>query len=361
MSRSVCVIVPSVGNPVELGITLDGLLAQSYYGPCEIVVVGPGADPGREQAESRSVRFIDDRGSRTRADACNIALDSTESDVVMFTDDDVIVPSGWVEGLVKWFERSEVAGVGGPNFAPPESSTTQQQIIDVSFCSRIFTAGTNYGRKGEGGLEEVEQLPGVNSAYLRSVLEGVSGFPPGCIGAEDVILDHRIRLAGLRLWSDPEAVMWHRRRDLPKVRKQIRNYGLVRSLAGHEHRELRAWSHFTVAMFPPIVIAAFAFFFWGIYNGGLGSPWWDISLEAVPMGWPRAGVHSLVSLIVLYNLIAWYGAAKGSSPCRTPKTVFLSSITTFVLHWNYGMGVLQGWWRIFTGNSGLQIDDRSRD
>jgi len=41
--------------------------------------------------------------------------------------------------------------------------------------------------------------------------------------------------------------------------------------------------------------------------------------------------------------------------------VFLSSITTFVLHWNYGMGVLQGWWRIFTGNSGLQIDDRSRD
>ena len=55
-----CVIVPSVGNQVELGITLDGLLAQSYYGPCEIVVVGPGADPGREQAESRAVRFIDD-------------------------------------------------------------------------------------------------------------------------------------------------------------------------------------------------------------------------------------------------------------------------------------------------------------
>jgi len=34
----VCVIVPSVANAVELGITLDGLLAQSYYGPCEIVV-----------------------------------------------------------------------------------------------------------------------------------------------------------------------------------------------------------------------------------------------------------------------------------------------------------------------------------
>ena len=360
MGRSVCVIIPSVGNPDELGIALDGLMAPTYYGPLEVIVVGPGGDPGGQQAESRGLRFIDDAGSRTRADACNVALDSTESDLVMFTDDDVIVPKDWVEKLTRWFERPEVAGVGGPHFAPPESSTLQQQIIDVSFCSRIFTAGTNYGRRGEGELEEVEQLPGVNSAYRRSVLEEIGGFPPQCIGAEDVILDHRIRQAGHQLWTDPEAVMWHRRRDLSRVKRQIRNYGLVRSLASHEHHELRTWSHGMVAMFPPIVIAAVAFFFWGLDNGGLASPWWDISLEAVPMGWPRAGVHSLVSLIVLYNLIAWYGAAKGSSPCRTPQTVFLSSIATFVLHWNYGMGVLRGWWRIFTGNSGLQIDDRTR-
>ena len=245
-----CVIVPSVANAVELGITLDGLLAQSYYGPCEIVVVGPGADPGREQAESRAVRFIDDRGSRTRADACNVALDETDSDLVMFTDDDVIVPPEWVSNLSRWFERDEVAGVGGPNFAPPESSTLQQQIIDVSFCSRIFTAGTNYGRRGEVELEEVEQLPGVNSAYRRSVLEEIGGFPPQCIGAEDVILDHRIRQAGHQLWTDPEAVMWHRRRNLSRVKRQIRNYGLVRSLASHEHHELRTWSHGMVAMFP---------------------------------------------------------------------------------------------------------------
>ena len=361
MSRSVCVIVPSVANAVELGITLDGLLAQSYYGPCEIVVVGPGADPGREQAESRTVRFIDDRGSRTRADACNVALDATDSDLVMFTDDDVIVPKGWVADLARWFERDEVAGVGGPNFAPPESSTLQQQIIDVSFCSTIFTAGTNYGRMGQGELDEVEQLPGVNSAYRRSVLEEVGGFPPGCIGAEDVLLDHQVRMAGHRLWTDRTAVMWHRRRDIRSVKKQVQNYGLVRTLANHEYPELRAWSHVMVALFPPIVIAAFGFFFWGLDNGGLASPWWDLSLDAVPLGWPRAGVHTLVSLIILYNLIAFYGAAKGNSPCRTPKTVFLSSITTFALHWNYGIGVLRGWWRIFTGNSGLQIDDRSRD
>ena len=41
MARSVSVIVPSVGNADELGIALDGLLAQTYYGQLEVVVVGP--------------------------------------------------------------------------------------------------------------------------------------------------------------------------------------------------------------------------------------------------------------------------------------------------------------------------------
>ena len=361
MSRSVCVIIPSVGNSDELGIVLDGLQSQDYFGPLEVVVVGPSSDPGRKEAESRGIRFIDDQGSRTRADACNVALAATDSELVMFTDDDVIVPEEWVSRLSRWFERPEVAGVGGPNFGPPEHSTLQQQVIDVSFCSRIFTAGTNYGKRGESELQEVEQLPGVNSSYRRSVLKEIGGFPEGSIGAEDVLLDYLIRSAGLRLWTDRSAVMWHRRRNLSRVRKQISNYGLVRTLASNQHPELRAWSHVMVALFPPIVIAAFAAFYWGSQNGGLESPWWDFSLSAMELGLERLGVLALPWLIALYNVIAWYGSATGNSPNRNIATVFLSPIVTFALHWGYGIGVLRGRWRIFTGNPGMQIDDRSRE
>ena len=361
MSRSVCVIVPSVGNSDELGIVLDGLQSQDYFGPLEVVVVGPSSDSGRQEAVSRGIRFIDDQGSRTRADACNVALAATDSELVMFTDDDVIVPEEWVSRLSRWFERPEVAGVGGPNFGPPEHSTLQQQVIDVSFCSRIFTAGTNYGKRGESELQEVEQLPGVNSSYRRSVLKEIGGFPEGSIGAEDVLLDHLIRSAGHRLWTDRSAVMWHRRRNLSRVRKQISNYGLVRTLASNQHPELRAWSHVMVALFPPIVIAAFAAFYWGSQNGGLESPWWDFSLSTMELGLERLSVLALPWLIALYNVIAWYGSATGNSPNRNIATVFLSPIVTFVLHWGYGIGVLRGRWRIFTGNPGMQIDDRSRE
>jgi len=359
---SVCVIIPSVRNPEELEIALDGLSNQTYSGSLEIIVVGPSNDPGKSVAESKGIRFIDDSGSITRADACNIAIEASSSDLVLFTDDDVIVPEDWVAKLVRWFERDDVAGVGGPNFAPVEESTLWQRVIDVTFCSTIFTAGTNYGKVGDSELSEVTQLPGVNSAYRRSVLEDVGGFDQGAIGAEDVMLDHRIRMSGHKLWTDRTAIMWHRRRNLSRVKKQIGNYGLVRTLASNQYPELHAFTHSMVAAFPPIVIAAFALFFWGAVNGGLAWPdFWDISLDRVPMGTERIAVHALPTLMILYNLLAWYGSAKGNSPSKSAWTIFLSSIVTYTLHWNYGIGVLRGKWRIFRGRPGLQIDDRSRD
>lgn len=70
-----------------------------------------------------------------------------------------------------------------------------------------------------------------------------------------------------------------------------------------------------VVMFFFIVIVVFVFFFWGLGNGGLVLLWWDILFEVVLMGWLRVGVYFLVSFIVLYNLIVWYGVVKGSLFC----------------------------------------------
>ena len=357
----VCVIVPTVGNPEELAVALDGLGNQTFA-DVEIVVVGPERDPGRDVVEQRGIRYLDEGKSKTRADACNLAIGETESELVLFTDDDVIVPSDWVANLVRWFERPEVAGVGGPNFAPPNISTTWQKAIDVAFCNEFFTAGTNYGRMAGDELEEVEQLPGVNSAYRRLVLEEVGGFDEGAIGAEDVMLDLRIKKAGHRLWSDGSAIMWHRRRGLGRVMKQIRNYGLVRKLAGHRYPSLWGWSHSMVSLFPPLILLSIALFSWGSINGGIMWPeFWDISTKAVPIGAERIAVHQLPTLAVLYNLMAWTGAVKGSSPNKSVSTVFLSSFVSFLLHWNYGIGAIKGRFAIARGMSLSQIDDRERE
>ena len=347
-------------NSTELAVVLDGLSNQTFQ-EIDVAVVGPDGDQGRQVTEDRGFRYIDDRGSRNRADACNVAIEETESELVFFTDDDVIVPQDWVEKLERWFQRPEVSGVGGPNFAPVDESSIWQKSIDVAFCNKFLTAGTNYGRMSEGALEEVEQLPGVNSAYRREILEEVGGFDRGAIGAEDVMLDHRIRLLGHRLWSDGTATMWHRRRGIARVRKQIRNYGLVRTLAGRRYSRLWGWSHGLVSAFPVLVCFSLVTFIWGCLNGGLAWPsFWDISTETVPLGMERASVHQLPTLAVLFNIIAWSGAILGPSPNKSPVTIFLSSIVSFMLLWDYGIGIIKARMSIAIGSPNSQIDDRDR-
>ena len=359
----VCVITPTLRNAHELEIALEGLCNQSWDGPLEVAIVGPTGDPGQEIAESKGMTWIDDQGSRTRADACNVALQSINCDLVLFTDDDVWVSEDWVEKLVRWFEREDVAGVGGPNFAPPDSrSTFWQRVIDVTFCSKWVTAGTNYGNRGAEDLTPANQLPGVNAAYRKAVLDEVQGFDPGAIGCEDAMMDYRIESAGYKLWQDRDAIMWHRRRNPSRVRKQIRNYGLVRILASDLHPGMKSWSHTAVGLFPLLVLSAMAFFGIGALSGGLAWPnVWDISLETVPMGPERTMVHLPVSLAGLYVTLCWAGAAMGTSPSRSFSTILMAPLMTFLMHWSYGMGVLTAWWRIhISKNPGLQVDDKDR-
>jgi GT2 family glycosyltransferase len=355
---SVCVIIPSVNNSDELEIVLQGLALQDFEGDLEIVVVGPSNDPGRGVTESSGARFIDDGGVRTRADACNVAIEQTKSEFVFFTDDDVIVPNNWISSLIRWFERSEVAAVGGPNFAPNEESTFWQKVIDVTFCSKWVTAGTNYGNRAEGELEEVQQLPGVNAAYRRSILESVGGFDKGAIGCEDAMLDHRIRKNGHKLWQDGTAIMWHRRRGPSRVRKQIGNYGLVRILASSIHPEMKSWSHSAVGMFPLLSLIGIFALIYGAIGGGAESSLW-FTFEGT-WNTPRVLFHGSLGLICSYIAICWTGALLGTSPSKSFFTILAAPLMTFTLHWSYGIGVMKGWRRIRSGNLGLQIDDRKR-
>ncbi|MDP6857099.1 MAG: glycosyltransferase [Candidatus Thalassarchaeaceae archaeon] len=355
---SVCVLIPSVRNSDELAVVLQGLSKQDFDGKLEIVVVGPGNDPGKRVAESLGARFIDDGGVRTRADACNVGLEKTESEFVFFTDDDVIVPENWISSLIKWFERPEVAGVGGPNFAPVKDSTFWQRVIDVTFCSKWVTAGTNYGNQAMDELEEVEQLPGVNAAYRRSVLEEVNGFDHGAIGCEDAMLDYRIRKAGHKLWQDGSAIMWHRRRGPSRVRKQIGNYGMVRILASNIHPEMRSWTHSAVGLFPLLSFIGISALITGAIGGGADASFW-FTFDGI---WSPSRIlfHGSLGLMSLYIAMCWVGALFGTSPSRSLFTILAAPLMTFTLHWSYGIGVMRGWQRIRSGNPGLQIDDRNR-
>ena len=345
----VTVLIPTLNNHKELEIVLESLNKQTWDGELEIAVVGPTNDPGKEITESYNAKWIDDEGSRNRADACNIGIKASNCDILLFTDDDVIPGEDWVEKLVRWFEREEVAGVGGQNWAPANDPFLAK-VTDVAFGAKYVTAGTRYGKVAKGELVEIEHNPGCNSAYRKEVLDEVEGFEPGCIGAEDVVLDHKIRSKGYKLWFDPESIMPHRRRVPPALLKQMRNYGYVRTLANSRWPELKSWSHLAIAMFPIL-------FFSAIISTIIGFTNQDNS---------ELFIQIPFSLGALYLLICWLGSILGNSPHRNLITIFLSPMLIFCAHYYYGVGVLKGFFQIYLGAGaaaglGVQLDDKKRN
>ena len=347
----VSVLIPTLNNHKELEIVLKSLKKQTWTGDLEIAVVGPTNDHGKEITLSNNAKWIDDEGSRNRADACNIGIRKINCDILLFTDDDVIPPEDWVEKLVRWFEREEVAGVGGQNWAPEEDPFLAK-VVDVAFGAKYVTAGTRYGKVSKGELIEIEHNPGCNSAYRKNVLDEVDGFESGCIGAEDVVLDHKIRSKGHKLWFDPESIMPHRRRTPPALFKQMKNYGYVRTLANSRWPELRSWSHLAIAMFPILVFSAILSIISSLMVSSINpSIYFQIPIYAA----------------IVYVLICWLGSILGNSPHRiNPFTIFFSPIMIFCAHYFYGLGVIKGLFQIYFGKGasaglGIQLDDKKRN
>jgi len=348
IKSKVAVLIPTLNNHKELEIVLKSLNEQTWKGDLEVAVVGPKNDPGEEVTKKYKATWIDDQGSRNRADACNIGIKELNCDILLFTDDDVIPPNDWVEKLVRWFEKDDVAGVGGQNWAPKTDSIFSK-MVDVAFGAKYVTAGTRYGKVVKGELIEIDHNPGCNSAYLKSVLDDVNGFEKGCIGAEDVVLDHKIRSKGNKLWFDPESIMPHRRRVPPALFKQMRNYGYVRTLANSRWPDLRSWSHLAIAIFPILFFTAIISTIIGIFNQEL-----DL-LYKIP-----------TVLGLIYISLCLVGSTLGNSPHRNPITIFGSIFMIFSAHFFYGMGVIKGLWQINFGGGaaaglGIQLDDKIRN
>ena len=357
----VAILIPTINNADELEIVLDRL-AQQTYPDLEVVIAdSKSRDHTKDVCEKYGATWIDDP-STNRADACNFALEQMDHDLVLFTDDDTIPPLDWAEKLIRWFKDPEVGAVGGPNFAPDDDSFGAK-CADVAFCTKFMTAGTRYGAKPRGELVPITHNPGVNCAHRMKNLRQVNFFEPGCIGAEDVVLDAKIQREGHKLFIDPSNVMPHRRRrPFKPYMKQMRNYGYTRMVANKRWPEIATWSHTAIGFFPWLTVASILALIAGVAGGGATDyPWFSIDGDWT---WSRIAVHGTLGFVGLYIGISWLGAAIGTSPHRSIGTVALAPLFVFLAHWAYGQGVNKAWREIRrTGGVagvGRQIDDRER-
>jgi glycosyltransferase involved in cell wall biosynthesis len=169
--------------------------------------------------------------------ARNAGINASIGEIIVATDDDVTMPSTWLEALVQPFARADVMVVTG-NTLPLELDTRAQQLFEQygglgRGYSRLEADHSwfNFYRRRAAPTWELGAT--ANAAFRASIFADPrigmvdetlgAGSPTGC--SEDTYVFYKVLRAGYTLVYEPDAYVWHRhRRDMPALKSQIYNY-----------------------------------------------------------------------------------------------------------------------------------------
>src|SRR5215213_614115 len=200
------VVVPTRGRAAYLEVTLDSLRRQRTRTAHELLVVDDGVtDATPEVAERFGARLVRHGERRSLNAARNSGIRAAAADLIAFVDDDVLVPSGWVDAVVEGAARyPDAQAFGGPIRARFEGRVPRG-------CGREDPPITTLDL-GPSDVE-TEMVWGANFAVRRSAVERVGDFDEtldrGHGDEEEWLM--RLRAAGGRIVYLAEAGLDHRR------------------------------------------------------------------------------------------------------------------------------------------------------
>jgi glycosyltransferase involved in cell wall biosynthesis len=201
--------------------TLDGLKRVTYPN-FEVIVVNDGStDDTAAIAAEYNCRTIS-TPNQGLSSARNVALKAADGEIVAYLDDDAIPDPHWLHYLAATFAEGNYAAVGGPNIAPPYSTT-------IADCVDNAPGGPVHVLLADA---VAEHLPGCNFAVRKSCLEAIGGFDPTFrVAGDDVDVCWRLQDQGWTLGFSPGAmVLHHRRHTIRGYWKQQKGYGRAEAL-----------------------------------------------------------------------------------------------------------------------------------
>jgi hypothetical protein len=124
-------------------------------------------------------------------------------------------------------DAPDVAGVGGPNLAPPGDCAGAHQVA-------ASPGGPAHVLFSD---DRAEHIPGCNMAFWKDRLLEVGGFDPVFTAAgDDVDVCWKVLDRGWEIGFHPAAVVWHHRRPgLRRYLRQQRGYGRSEALVEARH------------------------------------------------------------------------------------------------------------------------------
>jgi len=240
----VSVVVCTHNRATTLTRCLAGLQALTYA-ELEIVIVDNAPSDGSTRAVVEQVMATDGRFRyvvEPRAGlsyARNKGLAAATGTYLAYTDDDVSVDPGWIEGLVRGFRRRPDVGCVTGLVCTASVNTAAEAYFDARASSwstrprpEIFDMK---GARREGALYPYSAGiygTGANFAFDRAFLLATNGFDEALgagartRGGEDLDAFVTTLLEGRAIAYEPSAIVWHHHRaGRDELLRQLYGYG----------------------------------------------------------------------------------------------------------------------------------------
>lgn len=179
----ITVVIPTYNRTRSLIKALHSVINQKTTYQFEILILDNASEP---QLEHKVIKIAETTEKIVKYipvpeiglhNGRNTAAIQAQGDIIVYIDDDVIIPSDWLQKICEVFNDPDVAGVGGKVIPQWETSPPDWvQYLPPCYFSLLD--------KGDKTIEmNYPDTPyGCNMAYRRNVILGHSGFPPDGVG-----------------------------------------------------------------------------------------------------------------------------------------------------------------------------------
>ena len=198
MSTQVSVIITAFREAESVGEAIEAFLGQ-LPDEAELLVVSPDPETtavaDEFAARYPAVRHVADP-QRGKPTAVNAGLRSSEGDIVVLSDGDVLVAEDALKPLLAPFDQSDVGAVSGH----PVSTSPRDTLL--GYWSHLLTeAGAHRVRLKRDREDKFLLCSGYLFAFRRELIDEV----PEDALAEDAVISHRIAQQGYRIRYAPES------------------------------------------------------------------------------------------------------------------------------------------------------------
>lgn len=242
------IIVPTYQRAQHLREAVASVVAQNFpKDEYEILVVdnAPQATPESmvlcEPLSSPPIRYVHEPCNGLH-NARHAGARLAQGDILVYIDDDVSCPSGWLAALLAPYADSEVSCVGG-RILPLYEAEPPEWLTDFSGFLSLLDRGDETKELGWP-----QDIYGCNFSIRKSVLIAVGGFNPDSFGDPRLIwyrgdgesgLLLKIYRAGYKVVYTPHGWLYHR---VPKTRMTVQylarrafNQGLSDGFSAYRH------------------------------------------------------------------------------------------------------------------------------